>query len=204
MEDNMKRNLFFSLIAVSMMATAAHADGLRLGDPGYGGTGCPAGSASVTLSPDQTALSILFDKYQVESGRPTSLVVDRKSCNIAIPVHVPNGISVGVFRVDYRGFNLLPSGGRSRFQAEYFWAGSRGPVFNRTFVGPLNDNYTITNNLLAQTIVWAPCGASVNLRVNSSMMVQTNAAREQSMATVDSADIGSALIFHLQFRHCTM
>jgi len=27
-----------------------------------------------------------------------------KSCNVAIPVHVPQGFSVSVLQVDYRGF----------------------------------------------------------------------------------------------------
>lgn len=188
--------------AVLLSANVASANGLRLGVPGYGGTGCPAGSASVTLSPDETALSILFDQYVVEAGNTNGRTVDRKSCNVTIPVQVPQGYSVSIFKVDYRGYNLVPRGGSARFDAEYFWAGSRGPRLSKVFNGPQNNNFSITDELLATTLVWTPCGASVNLRVNTSMMVRTNAAQDQTMSMVDSADVSSGMLYHIQWRRC--
>ena len=86
----------------SGFAGAAHAEEpITLGEPGYGGTGCPGGSVSATLSPDATSLSLLFDSYQVEAGGETGKKFDRKSCNIAIPVHVPHGISISILSIDY-------------------------------------------------------------------------------------------------------
>ncbi|QDK39213.1 DUF4360 domain-containing protein [Bdellovibrio sp. NC01] len=200
----MKSGILLKIVAAALTfsAVSAHADALRLGQPAYGGTGCPAGSASVTVSPDQSALSILFDSYVSEAGATTGKTIDRKSCNISIPVAVPNGYSVAVFQVDYRGFTAVPRGAQARFDAEYFWAGSRGFRISRIFSGPYNDAYTLTDALLANTMVWTPCGASVNLRVNTSMLAQTNARKEQTLATVDSADVSSGLIYHLQWRRC--
>ena len=147
--------LLRSLVLISTITAnyTAFAEGLQLGQPAYGGSGCPAGTASITLSPDESALSILFDSYSVEAGRATNKTVDRKSCNISIPVQVPQGYSVAVFQVDYRGYNLLPAGGMMRFDAEYFWAGARGPPQSRVFTGTMNDNFTLTDNLIAQTVV---------------------------------------------------
>lgn len=181
-------------------ASAMAADEIKLGYPGYGGNGCPAGSASVTLSPDQTQLSILFDQYIVEAGGAKT--VDRKSCNIAIPVTVPQGWSISLFQVDYRGFNSLPAGGRATMNAEYFFAGSRGLRYSTTFRGPIAEDYLISDGLLAEAIVWSGCGATTNLRVNTSMMVQTNARRDQALSTVDSADVQAGLIYHLKWRRC--
>lgn len=189
--------------ALTVLATQAHAvDQLRLGTAAYGGTGCPGGSASVTVSPDQSALSILFDSYVAESGGSTGKMIDRKSCNISVPVQVPQGYSVAIFQVDYRGYGAVPYGAQAKFDAEYFWAGARGPKISRVLAGPYNDNYTLTDQIIASSTVWTPCGASVNLRLNTSMMAQTNARRDQTMATVDSADISSGLIYHLQWRRC--
>lgn len=197
----MKSKIILTLAGVlSVISLKAEADTLRLGQPAYGGTGCPAGTASVTLSPDQSAVSILFDNYVAEAGYGRA--VDRKSCNISVPVHVPQGYSVAVFQVDYRGFNAIPRGARSVFNAEYFWAGARGPRVSRTFMGPINDVYTVTDGLLASSLVWTPCGASVNLRVNTSMMAQSNSRSEQTMSTVDSADISSGVVYHIQWRQC--
>ena len=195
-----KKIIGLSILLTSFFASAQ--DQLQLGQPVYGGTGCTAGKASVNVSPDNTAISILFDEFVAEAGRTTGRKIDRKSCNISIPVSVPNGYSVAIFTVDYRGFNAVPRGGMTRLDSEYFWAGARGPRISRSFTGPLNDNYTVTDSLMAQTLVWAPCGASVNLRVNSSMMAQANSQMDQTMGTVDSADISSALVYHLKWRRC--
>lgn len=188
-------------IGVSLFATSANAQvGIQLGVPGYGGTGCPAGSASVSLSPDQSALSVLFDQYVVEAGNGRSM--DRKSCNIAIPVHIPQGYSISVFQVDYRGFNSLPSGARSMFNVEYFFAGSRGVRQTKSFFGPAANLYELTDNLTAEAVVWSACGADTNLRVNTSMMVQSNRSGQQAMATVDSADVTAGLVYHVSWRRC--
>lgn len=188
--------------AVLMMSATAMAQSLQLGVPAYGGTGCPAGTASVSVSPGQDAVSILFDQYVTEAGRTTGRRIDRKSCNITVPVRVPQGYSVAVLQVDYRGYNAIPSGGYSRFDANYFWAGSQGVRSSRTFNGPVNNNFSVTDDLIATTVVWTPCGASVNLRVNSSMMAQSNSRMDQTLAMVDSADISAGLIYHLQWRRC--
>lgn len=197
--------LMSSILAIAAalsLAESAQAQ-LRLGEPAYGGNGCPAGSASVNVSPDQSSLSILFDSYIAEAGKTTGRTVDRKSCNISIPVQVPQGYSVAIFKVDYRGFNLVPAfGAQTKIDTEYFWAGARGPRFTRMFRGPVTDNYTLSDGIMASTLVWTPCGASVNLRVNSSIMAQSNSRGDQTMMTVDSADFSSGLLYHLQWRRC--
>src|SRR5215212_4204310 len=155
----MKKLLAIAAILIGgSFATFAQADDISLGEPGYGGNGCPAGSASTILSPDGKSLSILFDQYAVEAGGATNKALDRKSCNIAIPVHVPDGLSVSVLAVDYRGFNAIPAGAKTTFHVEYFFAGARGPVFNKAFNGPIGgDEYTITNKLQATALVWSAC-----------------------------------------------
>ncbi len=197
-------SLVKSVLAALIAFTGAEASAqdIRLGAPGYGGTGCPSGSASVTLSPDSKSLSILFDQYIVEAGASTGRSIDRKGCNLAIPVQVPNGYSIAVFQVDYRGFAAIPAGGRGQFAVEYFFAGSRGPRQTKTFYGPSNQSYALTDELTAESLVWTPCGASTNLRVNTSMLVQSNSRRDQALATVDSADVTAGLVYHIQMRRC--
>ncbi len=103
--------------------------------------------------------------------------------------------------IDYRGFNELPPGASSQFNVEYFFAGGRGPTFRRDFRGPLSADYTITNKLVADALVWSRCGVDVNLRTNSSIRVNTR-ANQQAMATVDSEDVQAAIIYQLQWRTC--
>lgn len=195
--------LLAGTVALSALASAmpAAADDIALGAPGYGGSGCPAGSVSATLSPDMKSLSLIFDQYEVSAGGVTGRSYDRKSCNVAIPVHVPNGYSISIFSVDYRGFNHLPRGATSQFNVEYFFAGGRGPAFRRTFWGEQESDYFINNQLAAESLVWSRCGEDVNLRTNASLRVNTVGNREAS-STVDSQDVNAAIVYHVQFRKC--
>lgn len=197
----MKTQVGVLLSLIALTTSVAMADDIRLGSPEYGGTGCPAGSASVALSPDSKAISILFDQYVVEAGGAKSF--DRKNCNIAIPVHVPQGYSVSVMAIDYRGFVGLPSGGRASLNVNYFLAGQgRGINTSKSFTSAASGNYIKSDRLGIEAIVWSGCGADTILRANTSMLVQSNQRREQAMATVDSADIEAGLVYHIQWKQC--
>jgi hypothetical protein len=193
-----KSILLFSAI---MLSAPVFADDISLGQPGYGGTGCPAGTVSVTLSPDAKSLSLLFDEYQVAVGGETGKSFDRKSCNIAIPVHVPQGLSVSILKIDFRGFNHLPRSASSQFNVEYFFAGTKGPTFQRKFRGPLDEDYLINNEITAEAIVWSGCGADVNLRTNSSMRL-SSLYNQEAMASIDSEDVNAAIVYQLQWKKC--
>jgi hypothetical protein len=191
-----------AIVAAGAFATAAHADDISLGENiGYGGTGCPDGTASVTLSPDAKSLSILFDEYFVEAGGTTNRSFQRKSCNIAIPVHVPQGLSIAVLAIDYRGYNNIPQGANTQFSVEYFFAGAQGPKFQKTYQGPLDSDYFIPNQLTAQSIVWSACGADVNLRTNTAIRVTTKQNKE-AYASVDSQDVTASIVYKLQWKSC--
>lgn len=172
-------------------------DDVRLGTPEYNGTGCPTGTASVALSPDAKSLSILFDSFVVNTA---GVDAARKNCNIAVPVHVPNGYSVSIFQIDYRGFNSLPSGAFSRFSAEYFFAGYKGPKYEKNFYGPLADDFLIRNSLTGTAISWSNCGEDVILRTNPSLYVSSPG--QQAFSSVDSADITAGMIYNLVWRQC--
>jgi len=191
-----------ALSALAIAGTASAQEDIALGTPGYGGTGCPSGSVSATLSPDNKSLSLIFDEYQVSAGGTSGRSYDRKSCNVAIPVFVPEGYSVSVVSIDYRGYNRLPPRAYSQFNVEYFFAGGRGPAFRRTFNGALDSDYLINNELALQSMVWSACGADVNLRTNSSMRVST-VNNAEAMATVDSQDVNAAIVYRLSWRRCS-
>lgn len=199
----MRKILALTLAAMTATVSVANAQtpGITLGLPETGGNGCPSGTVSSVLAPDARSLSIFFDAYFVEAGGTTGRSFERKSCNVGIPVNVPQGYSVSVIGIDYRGFNELPAGAQSQFNVEYFFAGTRGPTFQRTFRGALTSDYLIHNDIVATAQVWSACGADVILRTNSSIRVQTTANR-QALATVDTEDVNAALVYLLQWRTC--
>lgn len=195
----MKSLLTLAVLALSLSAEAQ----ISLGQPSYGGNGCPAGSASVSLTGDGKTMSILFDSFSAEAGNTTGRRIDRKSCNLRVPINVPNGYSVALIGIDYRGFNAIPgSGAYTQFDAEYFYAGYRGPRFARRFNGPQSDSYLINNQLIATNLVWSPCGTQVIFGVNASATAMANAQMQQTMMIVDSADISAGIIYQFSWRRC--
>jgi hypothetical protein len=157
----------------------------------YGGSGCPDRSASVSVSPDGQELTVLFDKFSALGNDPSQ---SRKSCNLSIPIKVPEGFQISLYDADYRGYVAPATSGTLR--AEYFFAGNRGPVFQRTFNG--ENNYNVRDSLATVADVWSACGDSTNMRVNASM-----SARGKGAATVDSFDLAHrGLVYHIKYRSC--
>jgi hypothetical protein len=190
-----------AIIALTLSGSLAYADEIALGKLGYGGSGCPGGSASVTLSGDRMELRLLFEKYQAAAGGATGKIFDRKSCSLAIPIHVSQGNSVSILAVDYRGFNRLPRGARSQFKVEYFFAGGRGPIFMKTFSGPLDSAYLFSNEVVAGALGWSACGADVILRSNSSIEIITKTSAK-ALATAHAEHVQAAAVYHLHWRSC--
>lgn len=158
---------------------------------GYGGSGCPGGTANVTVSPDGQELTILFDKFIALANDSRER---RKSCNLTIPIKVPQGYQISLYDADYRGYVAPKTTGQLR--AEYFFAGGRGPIFSRKFNGEAQ--YNVRDSLETVADVWSRCGDSLNMRVNAAM-----SASGEGMATVDSFDLAHrGLVYHVKYRTC--
>ena len=188
--------LVAALALVLTLAAPASAASARVGKIGLGGPGCPAGSATASITADGN-LSIRFTQYRVSAGGGRSF--DRKACGLTIPVSLPAGMAVAIVGVQYKGVIKLPSGAKSTISAEIFFAGGRGPVASSTFNGPLNRTFTATT--AAGATVWSDCGAKLNLRINSSLRVTTSGGRTAS-ASIRSQEVGAALIYQLKYRSC--
>ena len=189
-------NLLKSLLATAAFVATSAAPAfatpkVEIMGADYGGNGCPDGSASVTVSPDGQELTLLFDKFIAEGNNVRK---SRKSCNLSIPIKVPQGFQISLYDADYRGYVSEHTKGKLR--AEYFFAGQRGPVFERTFNG--ETDYNVRDGLATVANVWSACGKSENMRVNAAM-----SAKGRGIATVDSFDLAHrGLKYHIKYRAC--
>lgn len=182
MRSMIKGMSFTALVIVvgsTLMVGKAQAQ-FSIGDIFYGGTGCPAGTAAISIGVAETGrMSILFDKFVVQSGAQIGKRLDRKACGVAIPVTVLSGYSIALVG-DGNGIGFYQAGARTqvRLDQEFFLAGARGERFTQVFRGPGSGNFEISANLDPRTLVWSPCGASVNLRANLSLMTQGDSLGE--------------------------
>jgi Domain of unknown function (DUF4360) len=180
-----------AMLMTAFISPAFAAPKVEIRGAGYGGSGCPERSASVTVSPDGQELSILFDKFIALGNNSRE---SRKNCSLSIPIKVPQGFQISLYDADYRGYIAPKTTGQLR--SEYFFAGQKGPVFSRQFSG--ETSYNVRDSLTTVADVWSRCGDSLNMRVNAAI-----AAKGQGMATVDSFDLAHrGLIYHVKYRTC--
>lgn len=156
--------------------------------PAIAGSGCPAGSSDFAITPDGATLSILFDSYIAEPGN--------KSCNIAVPVHIPNGFQVSTMTADFRGFVE----GRAELRRSYFFAGDQTRPKKTRLYSKDGDDYTVHDDLVTMSESWSRCGEDVNMRINSRIRTRN----KHSSISVDSLDLTNGVVFQLQYRQCRM
>jgi Domain of unknown function (DUF4360) len=167
------------------------------GNVAAGGSGCPEGSVSATVSPDGQELSVLFDKFIADT---TKTGQNRKKCDLAIPVKVPQGFQVSLYTADFRGYVAPATTGK--LKVEYFFAGNTGTTYTKELTGEID--YTETQKVVGST--FSACGDSVNMRMSASMV-----AKGKGIATVDSLDLAhqglknsipKGLVYHLKYQPC--
>lgn len=200
---SLRSKMFGFAVASFFTGTAVMAQqgiGISLGVPSYGGNGCPQGSVGISLSDDESELSMNFDSYQVEAGGYT--YNQRKNCNLAIPILVPSGYQVSIIRTDYRGYVSAPfRDTRVELSAEYFLPGQRGIPFRKTFSN-YEDNYTLTAEVLLASQLWTTCNkASTTLRLNTGIVAISGSGNPVS-GSVDSIDMNTNLVYRLAYRSC--
>eukprot|EP00854_Cymbomonas_tetramitiformis_P000758 gene758-1231_t len=166
-------------------------DVFSLGPPTFFGSGCPADTVRVVLSADEQSVAILFSDFRSETSDRRTRV--RRSCNVAVPFTIKQGISIGVFRVDYRGAVYVPNqdGSSALFNAEYFFSGITGPKAEVEFPPGTDDELTITNEILVTAIAWSPCGSESEIfRANAAVTAKKkNRGDEDVQIAIDSADV---------------
>ncbi|BBH52185.1 DUF4360 domain-containing protein [Fluviispira sanaruensis] len=172
-------------------------------NPSYGGTGCPAGTARAAVSPDLGSFTMIFDEYVVEALGSNS--TSRKNCQILVNFDFPQGWSYSLVRLDYRGFYSLSAGATAKQQSLYYFQGSlqQGRLFTM-FTGPAQGDYTISDTLGINDLVWSPCGEKRALNINSSLLAQVSSNNPSGFAqlTTDSIDGTVKTTYALKWKKC--
>ena len=192
----LKFTFLFSFISLVHASSS-----IELGVPSYGGNGCPQGTSDVYISPDQSEIFIRFNNYITEAGNGSTAIA-RKSCNLAIPLHLAEGVSVTLMGIDYLGFVELPRKATATFNAEYFFVGESSVKSTKEFSGKISSDFHIKNDLSIGSQSSSACGADSILRVNTSMLVKTNKKGTKAVAIVDGMALDAGLVFKLKIKNC--
>ena len=168
----------------------------------HAGTGCPVGTVAGNVSPDAQAFTLIFDEFLAEAGPGISLSRSRAFCQLNLDLHIPNGWSYTVFKVDYRGFAALDPGTIGTQTASYYFQGDSHTVTLRSNIrGGYNRDYLITDRLGISAVVWSPCGIERALNIKAQVAVQAG-FNQRALMTVDSIDGDFKQIYGVMWRHC--
>lgn len=202
-----------ALTALVLAAPAAQADSDLTAAPGgnitidvvtVNGSGCPQGTADVSVSSDNTSFTVTYDSFLAEAGGNADAVDSRKNCQVNLAVNIPSGFTFAIASADYRGFGHLQSGATGMQQASYYFTGSSATTSSsHELAGPFSDNWQFTDRTAVSELVYKPCGEQRNLNINSELRVSagSNAARKSFM-TMDSSRGGVKTIFHIAWKQC--
>ncbi|MFF3287067.1 DUF4360 domain-containing protein [Streptomyces sp. NPDC003023] len=169
------------------------------------GSGCPAGTAAVAVSEDNTAFTVTYSDYLAQAGGGAPATEYRKNCQLNLIVHVPQGFTYAVASADYRGFASLQPGASGTEKASYYFQGSSSTAYrSHTFQGPYDDNWQATDQTDWAQLVWAPCGVQRNFNINTELRVNagTSDPAKTSFMTMDSTDGDINTIYHLAWKEC--
>ncbi|MEV4873964.1 DUF4360 domain-containing protein [Streptomyces syringium] len=170
------------------------------------GSGCPAGTANVTVSPDNTAFTVSYSHYVAQVGVGSKPTDFRKNCQLGLNVRVPQGFTYAVAKADYRGFARLEKGATGLQRANYYFQGMSQTAFmNHHFAGPFNDDWQTSDTTDIDALVYAPCGAMRYFNINTELRVDagtSDPARTTSLMAMDSTDGSINTLYHFAWKTC--
>ncbi|MFD9129271.1 DUF4360 domain-containing protein [Kitasatospora sp. NPDC059571] len=170
------------------------------------GSGCPAGTAAVAVSPDNTAFTVTYSDYLAQVGVGSKPTDFRKNCQLDLRVHVPQGFTYAIASADYRGFAHLEKGATGLQRAAYYFQGSpQTSALEHRYNGPLDDSWQATDSVPVAALVWAPCGEERNFNINTELRVSggsSDTGHTTSFMTMDSTDGDINTVYHLAWKSC--
>ncbi|RFS84554.1 DUF4360 domain-containing protein [Actinomadura spongiicola] len=168
------------------------------------GSGCPIGTAAVALSPDKEAFTVTYSDYMAQAGAQSNPRDMRKNCQINMKVHVPQGFTYAIAKVDYRGYAFLEKGSNATMKASYYFQGmTKGGSVESGLKGPKDDNWQETDLVPIEELIWKPCGELRNFNINTELRVTAPTDKTQtSFITMDSTDGSIKTVYHFKWRTC--
>lgn len=169
-----------------------------------GGTGCPAGTVTQSVSQDKQAFTLIFDEFFVElAGRRP---MQRRNCQIDLTLKVPSGWQFSIATFDYRGYAYLERGVEATQTAYYYFQGGQTSGMFETRIGgnrDFDDVYQVTDTLGIASLVWSPCGASRNMQINTDLRLKKRSPRSNAYGYMSTDSIDGQFRTQYWFRFGT-
>ncbi|GDY28468.1 DUF4360 domain-containing protein [Gandjariella thermophila] len=198
--------LALSLIVSPAFSTPPPPDKIVIDVVTVNGSGCPAGTAAVAVSADNTAFTVTYSKFLAQVGVGAAPTDFRKNCQLSLRVHVPQGFTYAIAQADYRGFAHLEKGASALERANYYFQGNSPTAYvNHSFSGPADNDWQTTDRTDVAQLVYQPCGEERNFNINAELRVSAGTSDPKtttSFITMDSTDGSISTTYHFAWKSC--
>lgn len=165
--------------------------------PAIAGSGCPAGSEQFELQPQAASFKLSLNELAIGTTQDQQGNI---TCNLAIPVTVPNGYQVSLIPLHFTG-NLSGNGLSIELRRAYFFAGSTGTPQVSHLALPIDSQFSISDSVDPEdTLQWSNCGQDTNIRVN--LRLRIKGGEGQANLKISSTDKAEPTLFKLNYRVC--
>ena len=201
------------MAAMVAPATAANAapspvpsQNMKVSVVSVNGSGCPPGSATVTVSPDNETFTVVYSKYTAQAGVGTRPTDFRQNCQLALNVRVPQGYTYAIAGAEYRGFGHLEPGAFGYQAANYYFQGeAHSTLIQHNINGPLDGLWQSNDQVGIAALTYLRCGAQRYLNVNTELRVATGSSNRwttTSFISMDSTDVSLNTVYHVSWKRC--
>jgi hypothetical protein len=167
------------------------------------GSGCPAGTATVTMLPDNTGFKITYSAFRAEDGGTAATTDFRKNCQVNLDVSIPGGFTFAVASANYFGKAYLQSGTTALERSNYYYQGSsENNYIEHAINGPLNGTWRVNDVTADADLVWSPCGEVRNLNINTELRVNAGTSTTKNWISMKSSDGEVYTVVNFQWATC--
>lgn len=216
----MRRTLFATGLSLAMLGASAMHSTAALADPvtvvpdpaqfkvqivSLAGTGCPAGTAAVNVTPENSWFTVTYDVFEAEIGPKKTKSDARKACQLGIDVDVPPGYTFTIANIEHRGAANLADGATAYVRGIYYWSGERETkVVSNDLAGPYDKNWQFSDEVELEAVSEKPCGEpkTFNSKLDVGVRPGKSDPKSESVVTLDSTDVKFSTEFQLIWKKC--
>jgi hypothetical protein len=163
------------------------------------GSGCAGNTATVRENSDNTGFHIAYSAFIARDGGSAAPTAFRKNCQVNLSIHIPQGFTIAIARADYQGRLSLAADATALHRTNYYFQGDADNNYvDHTFTGQASGTWHSIDAVAA--LVYAPCGQTVNLNVNTELRV--NSADALSWISMRSSEGDSDTVIHFSWKEC--
>ncbi|KAF3941858.1 hypothetical protein ABW19_dt0209396 [Dactylella cylindrospora] len=167
----------------------------------YGGTGCPRGTASVSLSSDRQSFSAIFKQFTAYMNTDSGNTINsRKFCQLNLSIRTPPGWQFTIVDTSFTGYASLSEKVTATHTSTYYFSGSSSEQsYSVPIYGPTYQNFNVRGITVIGSGQWSPCGTEALLNIKSELLL----TGEGYGAIREAKGSGNlSRIYGLQWRTC--